>query len=328
MGLNLKQEDPSDISNITTGRDYLFFDVNDGLLKKKDENGVISIVEAGAVSVSSVFGRSGAVTAQTGDYTAAQITNFDTAADARITAQKGAANGLCPLDGTGKVASSYLPDITITDTFVVASQAAQEALPAQVGDVAIRTDESKSYILKTSPASLFSNWQELLTPADSVTSVNGEVGVVVLDAADVGAAPSSHVGAGDTAHALAVAGGAAGFMSGADKDKLDDIEYGATAGITQLTGDVAATGPGVVGVTLSNTVINGKLLTGFVGSLGVPAASDSILGGFNKIALTQTLAPKTISQSVTVPTGYVWTRPSMILTGDLTLAGDAELQLI
>lgn len=46
----------------------------------------------------------------------------------------------------------------------------------------------------------------------------------------IGAAPSTHVGAGGTAHAEAVAAGAAGFMSGADKAKLDGIEAGANKG--------------------------------------------------------------------------------------------------
>lgn len=43
-------------------------------------------------------------------FTASQVSDFSTAADARITAQKGAANGLAPLDSGGKVASSYLPN--------------------------------------------------------------------------------------------------------------------------------------------------------------------------------------------------------------------------
>lgn len=46
------------------------------------------------------------------------------------------------------------------------------------------------------------------------------------------AAPSSHVGSGGTAHANVVAGGAAGFMTGADKTKLDGIATGATANAT------------------------------------------------------------------------------------------------
>jgi hypothetical protein len=43
------------------------------------------------------------------------------------------------------------------------------------------------------------------------------------------AAPLTHVGAGGTAHADVIAAGASGFMSGADKTKLDGIATGATA---------------------------------------------------------------------------------------------------
>jgi len=42
-------------------------------------------------------------------------------------------------------------------------------------------------------------------------------------------APTAHVGSGGTAHANAVASGAAGFLSGADKAKLDGVAAGATA---------------------------------------------------------------------------------------------------
>ena len=55
----------------------------------------------------------------------------------------------------------------------------------------------------------------------------GSIAWGTLTAADVSAAPSSHVGSGGTAHADAVAGGAAGFMTGADKTKLDGITAGA-----------------------------------------------------------------------------------------------------
>ena len=48
-------------------------------------------------------------------------------------------------------------------------------------------------------------------------------------------APSSHVGSGGTNHANVVAAGAAGFMSGADKTKLDGIATGATANSTDAT---------------------------------------------------------------------------------------------
>jgi hypothetical protein len=60
---------------------------------------------------------------------------------------------------------------------------------AEKGDVAVRTDLNKTFILKASPYSTLANWQELLTPTDSVTSVNGYTGTVVLTAADVSAVP-------------------------------------------------------------------------------------------------------------------------------------------
>lgn len=42
-------------------------------------------------------------------HTASEITDFSSAADARITVQKGANSGLCPLDSSGLVASANLP---------------------------------------------------------------------------------------------------------------------------------------------------------------------------------------------------------------------------
>jgi hypothetical protein len=45
----------------------------------------------------------------TGTQLSSTISDFSTAADARITAQKGAANGLCPLDATSKIAAIYIP---------------------------------------------------------------------------------------------------------------------------------------------------------------------------------------------------------------------------
>ena len=84
------------------------------------------------------------------------------------------------LDSNGKLSTSVLPAIAVTDTFVVSSEAAMLALTAQVGDIAVRTDLNKSFILQTADASVLSHWQELLTPTDSVTSVNGQTGAVTL----------------------------------------------------------------------------------------------------------------------------------------------------
>ena len=112
---------------------------------------------------------------------------FDLATTANATAnaaipltQKAAANGVATLDASGLVPTNQLPALAITNTFVVNSQAAMLALTAQTGDVAIRTDLSESYILTADPASTLANWQELLSPPDAVTSVDGRVGAVTL----------------------------------------------------------------------------------------------------------------------------------------------------
>lgn len=99
----------------------------------------------------------------------------------------GTTNGTIPILGAdGKLNASVLPAIAISDTFVVATQAAMLALTAEVGDIAIRTDLNKSFILKAAGASTLANWQELLTPTDSVTSVAGKTGIVTLVKSDVG----------------------------------------------------------------------------------------------------------------------------------------------
>lgn len=54
-------------------------------------------------------------------------------------------------------------------------------------------------------------------------------------AAQAASAPVAHVGAGAAAHANAIAAGAAGFMTGADKTKLDGIATGATANSADAT---------------------------------------------------------------------------------------------
>jgi hypothetical protein len=70
-----------------------------------------------------------------------------------------------------------IPDIAITDTFVVGSESAMLGLTAQKGDIAVRTDEAKTYILQTEPATTLANWVHLPNPTSggSVTSVDATV---------------------------------------------------------------------------------------------------------------------------------------------------------
>ena len=106
-----------------------------------------------------------------------QLTPSDIGAVA--TSLLGVNSGVATLDATGKLTSAQIPAIAITDTFVVASQAAMLALTVEVGDVAVRSDVNQTYILRATPASTLANWELLRTPTDLVTSVNGRQGVVI-----------------------------------------------------------------------------------------------------------------------------------------------------
>lgn len=86
---------------------------------------------------------------------------------------------------TGTLPTSVLPPLAINETFTAVSQAAMLALTAQRGDVAIRTDIGRSFILSTDSPGTLADWKQLTAGGD-VTSVAGRTGAVVLAKADVG----------------------------------------------------------------------------------------------------------------------------------------------
>lgn len=113
-------------------------------------------------------------------HTASQVTDFSTAADARITAQKAQANGLATLGADGKIPSSQVPAVALVDVYTVDDETEQLALTAEEGDVAIRTDQNKSYVHNGGTAGTMADWSNLLTPTDAVLSVNGQTGSITL----------------------------------------------------------------------------------------------------------------------------------------------------
>lgn len=117
------------------------------------------------------------------------------AVDSLGTASKcntGTKEGNVPIiNSEGKIDSSVLPSLAITDTFTAEDQDQMIGLSAQKGDVCVRTDENKTYILQKEPATEITNWLELAMPTDSVQSVNGKTGVVTLNHQDIGAVESN-----------------------------------------------------------------------------------------------------------------------------------------
>lgn len=82
----------------------------------------------------------------------------------------------------GVLSSSIIPPVKVNHTWVVDSEAEMLALNAAVGDFAVRTDTSVTYVLKDLPASNIDNWILLSSPTDGVTSWNGQTGAVTYKA--------------------------------------------------------------------------------------------------------------------------------------------------
>lgn len=110
------------------------------------------------------------------------------------------ANGVVVLDGSGLIPTGNLPPLAINEITVVATEAAMLALTAQRGDVAVRSDTGKTYILSADTPTVLNAWKEILA-AGQVTAVNGQSGVVSLGVSDITGLVSALSGKSDATHA-------------------------------------------------------------------------------------------------------------------------------
>lgn len=179
----------------TLDTNRLFIAGADGVLREIGGGSGLPEIVAQGTYVKVTVDKTGRVTAGDTKILPSDVNGLGTAA----LKNTGSAQGDVPiLDTNGKLNSSVIPAVAITETFVVASEAAMLALSAaDVGDIAVRTDISKSFILKAKGYATLANWQILLTPTDAVLSVNNKTGTVVLVPTDIGAEPRINNGAGD-----------------------------------------------------------------------------------------------------------------------------------
>lgn len=132
----------------------------------------------------------------------ADVTDLDSKAD--VTALDAKAD-LTDLDSKadlvgGLVPTSQIPAIAITEFLgSVAGETAMLALTGQPGDWCLRTDKAVGYVIVGADPSLIENWAAFTVPGSAVTSINTQVGDVVLGAADVGAATAAQGTTADTA---------------------------------------------------------------------------------------------------------------------------------
>jgi hypothetical protein len=135
---------------------------------------------------------------------------------------------------------SYPPSPTTGDYYRISVAGTLPDFDVNVGDALIyggtdgwqkldNTEQVTSVSGRTGDVTI----NQILTDLKGVDGANSGLDADLLDgqqASDF--APATHVGSGGAAHADVVAGGASGFMTGADKTKLDGIEAGATGDMT------------------------------------------------------------------------------------------------
>ncbi|QNJ55950.1 hypothetical protein SEA_RASPUTIA_60 [Microbacterium phage Rasputia] len=104
------------------------------------------------------------------------------------TSQRGVNNGVATLDAQGKLLTTQLPALAVSEYLESsANQAAMLAKVGQTGDWTIRADLGTVWVITGADPTQLASWTQLGYPSAPVSSVNGKAGIVVLSAADVGA---------------------------------------------------------------------------------------------------------------------------------------------
>lgn len=157
--------------------------------------------------------------------------------------QKASPNGVASLGADGLVPESQLPARTLTKTHEANSFAAMLALPANQGDVAIRSDSAVTYILKEAPATNPANWRKLPSTA-GITTINGKTGSNVTLSTD-------DVAEGATNKYFTVAAARAAFTG-----------VGAIS-VNNSNGQISLANSGVTASTYNNVQVNAQgIVTG------------------------------------------------------------------
>jgi hypothetical protein len=195
------------------------------------------------------------------------------------TTEKGAALGVATLDAGGKVPTSQIPlqgDLNYQGTWNASTNT--PTLTSSVGtqgyyyvvDVAGSTNLNGITDWKIGDWAIFNGsvWQKV-DNTDAVTSVNGQVGTVVLTASDVGAQPAgtyvTSVGAtspvtstGGTTPTIAMPAANSttnGYLTSTDWNTFNTISTGGVVGPASATDNALARYDGTTGKLIQNSVV-------------------------------------------------------------------------
>lgn len=254
----------------------------------------------------------------TGTQLAATVSDFNTAADARITAQKGAAFGLAPLASDSKIDTSFLPSSVLGQVSYQGLWNATTAAPA--------TGKGFYYIVSvagTTSLSGITDWQVgdwaiydgsawgKVDNTDAVSSVAGKTGVVTLVKGDVGLGSVDNTA--DSAKPVSTAQGAADTAVQAYA-----VQRGNHTG-TQLAATIS---------DFAETVLAGVLTGLSLATSTAVTAADTILAAIGKlqaqVTLRATLASPTFTGTPAAPTATVNTNTTQLATTAFVQAAAKE----
>jgi hypothetical protein len=227
---------------------------------------------------------------------------FGTAANSAATdfvaaTEKGANNGVATLGVNGKIPSVQIPAISFQSVSVVNSDATMTAIPgAQVGSIAIRSDQNINYVLSALPATTLSNWIQLAASTD-VSTINGIVGPSVnlttneipegntnkyyTDArvrnALSAVAPLNYNASTGVLSMTAASASSAGYLSSADFNTFNNKQTALTAGVDYATpsGNITGNAANVTGiVSIANGGTGTSTATGALLALGAEPSDN------------------------------------------------------
>ena len=208
-------------------------------------------------------------------------------------------------------------------------------------EIAVNSGQSVFTQNTGGPGALTGRW----TIASLLTWLKGTGDLITTAEADAAYAAIGHVGSGGAAHADAVASGADGFMTGADKAKLDGVAASANNySHPNHTGDVTSVGDGAqtiaaLAVTAAklaaNSVETAKILDDNVTLAKLAHGTAGGLVHYNGTGVPAELNPGTSGHVLTSNgAGSAPTYQAAAGTGDMlasvydpdTISGDAFLQ--